>query len=244
MIGELSVYWWRHVGATVVVAEGTLDSVSYGRLRVAVVKAAAEVPRAVIVDLDRAGVAHPTALALFPAVASEIAMWPGIPLLIAVANEANHRVLVDYRMRRYLPVHRSIEAAVDGIADPPPRRVARTELPNGAASFPRAREFVTEWCERWQVTAGRASDALQVGLELVDNTIKHTYGPPTIRVELRRGLLTVAVYDDDPEPVHLNEPDTNQTTGVEHGLTAVARLSRAWGSTGTQSGGKVVWAVL
>ena len=244
MISELSVYWWRHVGATVVVAEGTLDSASYGDLRIAVVKAAAEVPRAVIVDLDRAGVAHPTALALFPAVASEIAMWPGIPLLIAAANEANHRMLVDYRMRRYLPVHRNIEAAVDGIADPPPRRVARTELPNGTAAFPLAREFVSEWCQRWQVTAGRAEDVLQVALELVDNTIKHTYGPPTIRVELRRGILTVAVYDGDPKPAHLIEPGTDPATGDEHGLTAIARLSRAWGSTGTQSGGKVVWAVL
>ncbi|MGH3881655.1 MAG: ATP-binding protein [Actinophytocola sp.] len=238
------MYWWRHVGATVVVAEGTLDSAGYAKLRVAMVKAAAEVPRAVIVDLDRTGVAHPTALALFPAVASEIAVWPGIPLVIAVANEANHRSLVDYRMRRYLPVHRSIEAAVDGIADPPPRRVARTELPNGAASFPLARGFVTDWCQQWQVAAERAADVLQVAMELVDNTIKHTYGPPTVRVELRRGLLTVAVYDGDPEPVHLIEPGTNPVTGVEHGLSAVVRLSRAWGSTGTQSGGKVVWAVL
>jgi len=244
VIGELSVYWWRHAGATVVVAEGALDPVSYGDLRVAVVKAAAELPRAVIVDLDRTGVAHPTALALFPAVASEIAVWPGVPLLIAVANEANHRILADYRMRQYLPVHRSIEEAMDCIADPPPRRVARTELPNGAASFDRAREFVTEWCGRWQVTTERTTDVLRVALELVDNTIKHTYGPPTVRVELRRGMLTIAVYDGDPEPVHLIEPGTDPVTGVEHGLTAIARLSRAWGSTGTQSGGKVVWAVL
>lgn len=240
---EFSVYWWQHVGAVVVVAEGVLDAASYGRLRDAVVKAAAEAPRAVIVDIDRLGVLDTAALAVFPAVLADIALWPGVPLLIVAANDANHRMLVKYRMPRFVPVHRSLEDAVAAIGDPPPRRVARAELPNGRLSNRMAREFVTDWCRRWEVTGGRTAAAVQVVGELVDNTMRHTYGPPTVRVELRRGMLTVAVYDDDPAPAQLIVPNPvgPETT---HGLALIANLCRVWGSTPTRSGGKVVWAVL
>jgi anti-anti-sigma regulatory factor len=240
---ELSVYWWHHVGAVVVVAEGVLDAASYRRLRDAVVKAAADAPRAVIVDVGRLGVHDTAALALFPAVLADIALWPGVPLILVAANHANHRMLVKYRMPRFVPVHRSLEAAVAAIGDPLPRLVARADLPNGQVSHRMARDFVTEWCQRWQVAGARTADAARVVKELVDNTIKHTYGPPTIRVELRRDMLTVAVYDGDPSPAHLIEPDRVRP-GAERGLTVVADLCRVWGSTPTQAGGKVVWAVL
>jgi hypothetical protein len=147
-------------------------------------------------------------------------------------------------MQQYVPVNRSIRAAVAAIDNPPPRSVARVDLPNGSACFPMARDFVTEWCERWKVSGGRTADARQVALALVGNTIKHTYGPPTIRVELRYGLLTVAVYDGDPEPARAIKPGTDPSTGVEHGLAMIEKLCRKWGSSPTHAGGKVVWAVL
>jgi hypothetical protein len=65
-----------------------------------------------------------------------------------------------------------------------------------------------------------------------------------MRIELRRGMLTVAVYDADPQLAHPIEPGTDPFTGTEHGLTMIGRLCRTWGNTSTQSGGKVVWAVL
>jgi hypothetical protein len=242
--GELSAYWRDHVGAVVVVAEGTLDAASYGKLRDTLAKVAADAPRAVIVDLDRTVLRGPLALALFPTVASEIAVWPGIPLILLVADNENHRVLAEYRMRRYVAVHRSLEAAVGAIGDPPPRRVARVVLPYGSACFPLARAVVTDWCARWRVTETRTADALRIATALVDNTIRHTQGPPTIRIELRRGMLTVAVYDANPQPARPIEPGTDPSTATEHGLTMIGRMCRTWGSTSTQSGGKVVWGVL
>lgn len=244
MTDELSVYWWHHVGALAIFAEGTLGAGSYGRLRDALLKAAADTPSAVIVDLDRMGVTSPVALALFPSVAAKIAEWPGIPLILVVADEAKLRMLAEYRMRRYVPVHHSLEEAVSAIGDPPPRRVSRVDLPYGSACLEEARDVVTEWCERWQVPERRAADALQVATALVDNTIKHTRGAPSIRVELRRGMLTVAVYDGDPRPARRIEPGTDPATGIEHGLAMVDNLSRTWGNAPTYSGGKVVWAVL
>jgi hypothetical protein len=235
---ELSVYWWHHFGAVVVVPDGPLDVRTYARLRDAMVKAAADAPRAVIVEFDRLRVDTTAVLTVFPAAATELATWPRVPLLLVAVDEANRKVLADYRMSRYVAVHRSIDSALAAIGDPPPRQVARVDLPNGTACFHLARTFVREHCQRWDITDERTMDAVCVANSLVENTIKHTYGPPTVRVELRRDVLTVAVYDDDPAP-------PRPASGlVVSGLALIARLSRTWGSSPTQSGGKVVWAVL
>jgi hypothetical protein len=238
---EFNVYWWRHCGAVVVVPEGLLDALTYGRLRDTMVKAAADEPRAVIVEVDRLRLDSTAVLALFPAVGQELARWPGLPLLLVATDEPGLRMLTTYRMGRLLPVHRSVGAAVAAIGAPPPRRVERRTMPNGRACLPLSRAFVRQCCRRWRITGDRVVDAVWVANELVENTVKHTYGPPTVRVELRRNLLSIAVYDDDPA---LPAPRECPPTRVPHGLAVVARLCRAWGSTPTQAGGTVVWAAL
>jgi anti-anti-sigma regulatory factor len=241
---DFGAHWWDHAGAVVVDVRGTLDTASSGSLRDALAKAAADAPRAVIVDLDGLVVGNQVALAMFPTVASKIAVWPGIPLILLAADDATHHILAEYRMRRYVPVCRSLQAAEAAIGQPPPRRVERIELPYGSGGVHLARDFVTEWCQRWQVANTRTADALRITAALVDNTLKHTQGPPTVRIELRRGMLTVAVYDANPQPAHPIESDTDPTTSIEHGLTMIARRCRAWGSNPTHTDGKVVWAVL
>jgi hypothetical protein len=236
-----SVFWYHHGGAVVVVAEGLLDAVSYSRLRTAMVKAAADEPRAVIVDVDRLQVDSQAALALFPAVATELATWPGLPLLLVATGEAARLMLADYRMPRLVPVYDDLDAAVDAIGDTPPRQIARLALPNGHVGPRLARAFVRRCCYRWRIYDDRALDAIWLANELVENTMKHTYSAATVRLELRRGLLTVAVYDDDPAEPWLAE---RAPVRVVHGLTVVARLCRTWGTTPTPTGGKVVWAVL
>jgi hypothetical protein len=54
----------------------------------------------VIVDLDRIFVRGSAALALFPTVASEIAVWPGFRILVA-ARDANQRVLAESRLGQH-----------------------------------------------------------------------------------------------------------------------------------------------
>jgi anti-sigma regulatory factor (Ser/Thr protein kinase)/anti-anti-sigma regulatory factor len=240
---DFSVFWWHHYGAMVVVPVGPLDVRTYGRMRDALVKAAADAPRAVIVELDQLEVRATAALAVFPAAAAELATWPRVPLLLVASGGVNRQVLADYRMSRYIAVHRGIDEALAAAGDPPPRRVARADLPNGSTSFHLARTFVREHCQRWEIAEERTIDAVCIANELVENTIKHTYGPPTIRVELRRDVLTVAVYDDDPA-----SPQPATASGKEGravgGLALIARMSRTWGCSPTQSGGKVVWVVL
>lgn len=79
-----------------------------------------------------------------------------------------------------------------------------------------------------------------VATELVENSLKHTDSAPTLRLELRCGLLSVAVTDGSPAPAVLRE-SREQPGG---GLRLVAQTTRVWGCTLTLAGGKVVWSVL
>ena len=235
------MYWWHHLGAAVVVPEGQLDAVTYSRLRAAMMKVAVDEPRAVIVDVDGLSVDRTAALALFPAVGTELSTWPGLPLLLVASEETSMRMLAEYRMPRFLPVLHSIDAAVAMIGRPPPRQVARIALPNGYACLRLARAFVRRCCYRWRLFDDRTVDAIWIANELVENTVKHTFGPANLRVELRDNRLTVAVYDDNPTLPWLIEHADDR---IVHGLSVVECLSRVWGSSPTPGGGKVVWAVL
>jgi anti-anti-sigma regulatory factor len=227
------------VGASVIEPRGVLDAASYGGLRVDLVKTAIDEPRAVIVDIDGLAVPDSAALALFTSVSTQIAEWPGVPLLVAATQDTQRELLATYRLARFVPVFWSVMAAVAAIDDPPPRRIARRRLPNSLTSAALTRRFVLDVCSDWPV-ATRTEDAMMVANELVENTLLHTYCAPSLRLELRRGLLTIAVYDDDPAMAHLTEPDADR----HRGLVLVAQLSQAWGCSPTPSGGKVVWAVL
>jgi anti-sigma regulatory factor (Ser/Thr protein kinase) len=96
-------------------------------------------------------------------------------------------------------------------------------------------------CVRWGCT-DLLLDAELVANELVENAVRHAHSEARIRLELRAGMLTVAVYDDDPLPAQLVEPDL--ADAVHLGLLLVAQLSSSWNCAPTLAGGKVVWAVL
>jgi len=230
------------LGALVLEPCGILDASSYGGLRDAMAKAGTEEPRAVIVDVDGLDVRDRSALSVFPAVAERLGQWPGVPVLLASSTEEVHELLAEYRLDRFVPVHRSVAAAAGAIDDPPPRLVQRRELPNSLASAVRARRFVQDTCDAWQMAEPPRDDAVDIVNELVENTLQHTYCAPSIRLELRRGVFTVAVYDDDPVRPCPGEGST--ATRGKRGLTLVDVLSRVWGCSPTPWGGKVVWAVL
>ena len=215
---------------------GTLDMATYQALRTEMVKVASDEPRAVLVDVRNLDVSMTSALALFPAVAGELTNWLGLPLLLI---DADDRLPPGYRMRRWVPVHRSLAAAVAGIGDPPPRQVATRRLPNSAMAPRLGREFVRTCCRRWAIDEQRAGDALLIANELIENTVMHTFYPAVIRMALRRDKLTVAVSDLDPAQPPVVPPDD-----ALRGMTVVHKLSRAWGVAPSTSGGKVVWACL
>ncbi len=204
---------------------GTLDAGSGDTLRDRILVAAAEEPRAVLVDVTELNL--PARTTLFTDVADQLTHWPGVPLLV-----------VDQHGR--LPeAHRTARAAIASVGEPPPRRVARRVLPGNTSGGRAGRAFVRDCCRRWHVEGARADDAVWVANELIENTIRHTPYAPAVRVELRHGELTVAVRDDDP-----HRPQPNPEQRPLHGLAAVHKVATAWGTVPVESGGKVVWAAL
>ncbi|WP_372671797.1 hypothetical protein [Amycolatopsis kentuckyensis] len=77
---------------------------------------------------------------------------------------------------------------------------------------------------------------------LTENTIRHTTSTPTLRLDLRRGRLTVAVLDDDPHAAVLLPRPTPGASGL--GLHIVAQPATHWGCGPRWSGGKAVRAIL
>ncbi|HEY7593429.1 MAG TPA: STAS domain-containing protein [Actinophytocola sp.] len=225
-------------GAAVVTARGVLDRSTYEKLRSALVKCAVDEPRAVIADLSGVEVLDSASFALFAQLSAQLSDWPGLPLLL-VTGSGHAAARLPSHVRRFVRVCSSVPEAITHIGERPVRRAVRRALPNGFAATALCRRFVQETCARWHVAAEDTEDAAVIAGELVENTLVHTYCAPELRLELRRGLLTVAVSDDDPTPA---EPRARQDG--HGGLALVAALARIWGCEPTMQGGKVVWAVL
>jgi sirohydrochlorin ferrochelatase len=162
--------------------------------------------------------------------------------IIAVAGDDEQRA--DLRrgpVGRHVPVCRDLPSALAMAADRPPLRRAEVDLVAEGISSRQARAFVRATCLRWRV-ADRSQDAEEIATELVENSIIHASSDLRLRLELRDGVLTVAVSDEDAKEAVLHEPRAGQPR--RGGLMLVAQLARVWGCVPRMSGGKVVWAVL
>jgi anti-anti-sigma regulatory factor len=237
---SLTLHQWRLDDAVVVTPQGLLDVATYRQLRDHLATVGSDDPRAVIVDLSELHVESGSALSVFTTAHTQLSHWPGVPLVLADGNEHNRRLLAESHAARSVPVRDSVRDAVAAIGEPPPRLVDRIELVNSPTSPRVARFFVRERCDRWGVSAAVTTDAALVVNELVSNVVRHTSAPPRVRIELRRGTLSVAVSDDRPGEVVIPDPG-GDLRGL-HGLLLVAQAASAWGCRPTSDGGKVVWA--
>jgi anti-anti-sigma regulatory factor len=229
------------LGSSVLEPHGLLDGSSYRDLRDAMAKAGVDEPRAVIVDADGLDVRDRSVLSVFPAVAEQLGQWPGVPLLVASGTDELRHWFDEHRLDSCVPVHWTVAAAAAAVGDPPSRSVLRLRLPNSLVSASLARVVVRETCEAWAVPEQLRAAAVMIVNELVENTLIHTYCAPSARLELRRGMLSVGVYDDAPMP---GPTDLGAGRPRGSGLTIVSEFSDVWGSSPTPSGGKAVWAVL
>lgn len=241
---DLLIERWDSQGAMVIVPHGVLGPAGFGAIREAVLAIASDEPRAVIVDIDRLTDDHGTSLTSFAALSAEMDVWPGVPLLIVASGDARRRALARRMSTRTVPVCHSAEAAIGAIVAPPPRKIARLLLPNGAASVPLARQFVHDCCRQWDVATDQAADVTWIANEFVEYTLGRTCGPPTIRLERLADLVTVSVFDDnpglyEPPPTIAGEPADNT-----RGLSIVGEMCHAGGLVRTAAGGKVVWAAV
>lgn len=222
---------------------GQLDASTSDQLRDALLEHAAEHPDLLVVDLDGLRVHSVSALAVFTAVAAGLDTWPGIALKL-VAHGLRAAELRAYGLTRFVPT--LAEALAEALADAGgPSARPRVLLPlHGATSARGARDWVRD---RLHDCAARFPDfvdaAVQIASELVENAVRHTGAPDTLRLERHPRGLSIAVTDHRSGAPVAVAPDDATTSGGR-GLAMVAALAQAWGHRLRAGGGKVVWAVL
>lgn len=232
-----------HQDVPILVADGVLDSSTYRTVRDAVIKAAIEEPRAVIVDVDRLSVPAASAWTVFTSARWHVSIWPDVPILLMCADPRVRRVITKGGVARYVPVHPTRESALRAIRGRSLelRRRARTELPRSRASLGLARVVVSDWLGEWDIREV-IPVAATVATVLVENVLDHTDSAPVLIVESYRDVVTVAVEDGSDRLPGRHE-DAYRGAEVVSGLAIVSTLCRAWGSTPTSSG-KTVWALI
>ncbi|PXY31722.1 STAS domain-containing protein [Prauserella muralis] len=238
---ELTVEIAPHDGCLVVRPTGELNALTYRSLRDTLLKCAADTPAAVIVDIEHLAIATTSALTVFTsAQVSTAAEWPAVPVLLVAHDDARLAWLRSTAVGRFVGCHPDLGSAVAAAGSPPPRLRTVRSLPRHRPGIV-ARRFVTEVLEQWQV-ATLVDDAVVIATELAENACVHAGTDIEIRLELRRGVLTVAIADGSSAPAMLREQPTGPRS--VSGLQLVSRLATTWGSTPSPSGGKIVWATL
>jgi len=228
------------LASALVTATGQLDLAGYGFLRDGLLRVAADGPPGLIADVDGLMIGELSPTAVFPLVARRIRNWPGIPLTLVTRQGSHLRVFRREGVDRFVAVHGDVEAA-ERHQQIPARRWAQRKFARTDDAPELARAFLWDHITTWDVPE-LVCDAVLIVNELVGNALQHTTSRPELRLDLREGLLTIAVADENPhsptfvERIHLRDP------GI--GLRIVADVAETWGSSRRWSGGKVVWATL
>ncbi len=229
--------------ASLLTAEGVLDSSTYLTLRDAIIKAALDEPRAVLIDVNRLDVPASSAWSVFTSARWHVSTWPDIPIMLVCAHPGRRATITRGGVTRYVPVHAGIESALSALTDHV-RRVrmrSRTELPPSLASLSLARTLVADRLAAWSQQHLISAATVVVNV-LVENVLQHTVSAPVVILESEGSLVTVSVQDDSSTPAARHE-DAFRGGELVSGLAIMAALCRAWGSTPTSSG-KTVWAVV
>ncbi|OBK63148.1 sulfate transporter [Mycobacterium colombiense] len=229
-----------HEDVPTLVVEGLLDSSTYRTLRDAVIKAAIDEPRAVIVDINRLHAPSASAWTVFTSARWHVSIWPDVPILLVCAEPRVQREIAKAGVTRYVPVHSALEPALDAVRGQTlhVRRRARTELARNITSLDVARTVIADWLTRWDVGAA-IPVAATVATVFVENVLDHTESAPVLIVESYQDSVTVAVEDNS---FHLpgRHEDADRGADIVSGLAIVSTLCRSWGATPTSSG-KTVW---
>lgn len=232
-----------HEDVPILVVEGLLDSSTYRTVRDAVIKAAIDEPRAVIVDINGLRAPSASAWTVFTSARWHVSIWPDVPILLVCAEPRAQREIGKAGVTRYVPVHGNRELALDAAASKTVRirRRARSDLARNISSLDIARSVIAEWLSRWDIREV-IPVAATLATVFIENVLDHTESAPVLIVESHDDTVTVAVEDNS---FHLpgRHEDADLGADVVSGLAIVAALCRAWGATPTTSG-KTVWAVI
>lgn len=222
---------------------GALTSATYRDFRDMLVKLAVAATHTVIVRIDDLDLPDAHALTAFSSAALRVSDWPGVAILIVTSRSAQRAELDAAGVSRFVPVFATVADAVAAAGRAPARRRAVVDLDHDLFSARRARLFVRSVCQRWRL-GGVVADAEQIVTELVENAVLHTASRPRLRLDLRSGVLSIAVRDDSVAEAVVRERVPGALDDRGGGLRIVAGSAKNWGCSPCLDGGKVVWAAL
>jgi len=206
-------------GVAVLSPLGALVPSTYTRMRDVLLKTVLAQPTAVVVDLSDLTVDRDTAASVFHGVWTQVADWPGVPILLAAPPHP-----VDWSLPSYATVQDAL-AAVDA---PPTRWVVRAPLPlRGSCGF--ARLLAEQTCRVWKLT-GISDEAADIADGLVGLAARGIR--PTVVFEWWRGRLVVGASEDALVPCDPLD------------LRYAAMGANRCGWSTTWSDGTLMWAVL
>ncbi|WP_363115328.1 STAS domain-containing protein [Mycobacterium sp.] len=122
---------------------GVLDATTYHRVRDAILKAAADRCRAVIIDVTRLSVADSAPWSQFTTACEQIAEWPDVRIALVCDSIAGQKILRRTGISGQIPVYWSVAAAV--AAQPSDNEHSRRQ--RHAESHPESR-----WLAGWPTT--------------------------------------------------------------------------------------------
>ena len=233
-------------GCVIVAFSGSIHLFTVSRIQRTLLKDLGEQPYALICDLS--GVQHldPVCAAVFATVANHPASrWATTSFRLCAAQPAVAEVLGRLGAQRFVPLHATLEEALDAAVDRPPYLRDELLLVPTSTAPAAARVFVRELLGYWQPALPDSAvldRAVLLANELVTNAVVHARTDLRLRLELRGDWLHIAVRDGSPRLLRM--VTTNAEAEGGRGLRLVEQVARAWGVHQHPDGGKVVWCTL
>jgi hypothetical protein len=223
---------------TIVRLIGVLSIATMPRLSAALLKCLSDQPKAVVVDMDLLAVQHVVALNVFAVAARQASVWSGAQLILVSGPALEGRLKPRARvLARFVRIYPTMTVALASARRVPVRRMSMRFLTREPASAAIARHHVEQICCAWKCGT-LCERAVAIADELVGHAILRGRDDPILRMEQRRGLLTVSVINDQ-------EGRRGSTASFEPFSRAiVTALASEWGSNPVMSGGTIVWALL
>jgi anti-anti-sigma regulatory factor len=235
--GRLSVTLTRHLRVVVVALAGVLDGRTAARARRSILKAIADGPEVVVLDVGRLAAPDTASVSLFGSLAEHAENRLGQQLVVAAPSlsiaAALERVTPQL-LRVFDTVADAIDAADGALV---PRRFRELVPPWPGARW-QARRLVDQACATWELGA-LVDAAREVAAELIDNAVRHAATDAVLTIMPTSRYLHIAVRDGSPDEPILGPA----RLGRSGGLHIVDELSSSWGVTRTEDG-KLVWATL
>lgn len=244
---DISVERDLDANVTVLRPTGPLDLATAVTMRSALMKAIAECPLAVIVDMSACRPASAVALTVFASSARASRSLPAVAMLLC-GERHEPRDGSRAVTQGGVPWHLTRAGALDAVEATRARQRRVRLAGRDSLRFPSlAREAVADACEHWGFPELETS-AVLITSELVTNAVRHAGGEVGFEAMVRGDFLHLRVRDGSPLPP-LVRPSSSEpgddTPDRGRGLPIVAHYSTAWGWVrGADGASKVVWATV